>query len=299
MHPGKGETQRHVPTIVVFGSTGQLGYELIREFGPLGNVVPITRRDVDLSDLPAVAELLQTLRPTLIINAAAYTNVDHSEVEPSLAFAINSDAPRVMAEMAAELNCGILHYSTDYVFDGRKQTPYCESDPTGPLNVYGESKLRGELAVRDSGAHYVVLRIGWLYSLRRHNFLRTIMRLMSTKPEIRVVGDQVGSPTWVRPVAAASLLIARALLDNPVGASGCYHLPSGGQASWYEFASEIARLALGTNRSKIVRVTTAEFGSKTERPAYSVLSGEMVRRRFGIQLPHWRTQLMQALEYVI
>jgi len=218
--------------ILMLGKTGQVGAALTPLLRQLAGssadeaVVTLGRADVDLSDAAALAQAVQRVQPSLIVNAAAHTAVDRAETEPDIAFAINAVAPGVLAEQAAKLNALLVHYSTDYVFDGSQRTPYRESDPTHPLGVYGESKLAGEQAVQDSGCRHLLLRTSWVYDSTGRNFLTTMLRLAKQHGKLRVVGDQHGSPTSAAMIAEASLQLIRSMLNQPAMQGGLYHLES-------------------------------------------------------------------------
>jgi dTDP-4-dehydrorhamnose reductase len=286
---------RRDDTIVVTGATGQIGYELVRELAPLGKVVGLTRTDLDLGDPVAIRETIRQLRPRIVVNAAAYTAVDRAESERELAAAINADAPAVLAEEARRVSALLVHYSTDYVFDGSKGAPYTESDAPAPLSWYGETKLRGERAVQAGGGSYVILRTSWVYGLRGSNFLRTMLRLARQRTELRVVNDQVGAPTWSRSIAEATAVLLRQVLrsDNAPSLSEVYHLTAGGRTTWYDFARGI--LASDPRRDEVIPISSKEFNAPAERPRYSVLDCTAIRERFGLALPDWREQLARVL----
>jgi dTDP-4-dehydrorhamnose reductase len=285
---------RRDDTIVVTGATGQIGYELVRELAPLGKVVGLTRAELDLAQPVAIRETIRQLRPRIVLNAAAYTAVDRAESERELATAINADAPAVLAEEARRLSALLVHYSTDYVFDGSKGAPYTESDAPAPLSWYGETKLSGERAVQAGGGAYVILRTSWVYGTRGTNFLRTILRLARGRPQLTVVNDQVGAPTWSRAIAAGTA----SLLRTFTGASGVFHLAAAGSTTWYEFARSI--LEGDPRRDEqvcraVVPITSAEYPTRARRPPYSVLDCTAIRERFGLALPDWREQLTRVL----
>jgi dTDP-4-dehydrorhamnose reductase len=283
--------------IVVTGATGQIGYEAVRELAPLGNVVGLTRADLDLANPAAIRETIRTLRPRIIVNAAAYTAVDRAEAERELCGAVNADAAAVLAEEARRLGALLVHYSTDYVFDGSKRSPYTEKDPPAPLSAYGATKLAGEQAIQAVGGSYVILRTSWVYGARGTNFLRTMLRLARERSELRVVNDQVGAPTWSRSIAAAT---ARLLLEvGNDGAADVYHMTALGSTTWYDFARHI--LEGDPQREEqvcrtIIPISTAEFGAPARRPLYSVLDCAAIRDGFGLTLPDWRQQLGLVLD---
>jgi dTDP-4-dehydrorhamnose reductase len=283
---------RQNDTIVVTGATGQIGYEAVRELAPLGTVVGLTRADLDLANPSAIRQTIRTLRPRVIVNAAAYTAVDRAESQRELCAAINADAPAVLAEEARRLGALLVHYSTDYVFDGSKRSPYVEEDLPAPLSVYGATKLAGEQAIQAAGGSYLILRTSWVYGARGTNFLRTMLRLARERTELRVVNDQVGAPTWSRSIAAAT---AQLLLDvGTDGAAAVYHLTAAGSTTWHGFAEAI--LEGDPQREEqlcraIIPISTAEFGAPARRPLYSVLDCTAIREGFGLALPDWRQQL--------
>jgi dTDP-4-dehydrorhamnose reductase len=293
---------RHDDTIVVTGATGQIGYEAVRQLAPFGNVVGLTRADLDLAKPAAIREAIRTRRPRVIVNAAAYTAVDRAESERDLCAAINGDAPGVLAEEARRLGALLVHYSTDYVFDGSKRAPYTETDPPAPLNVYGATKLAGEQAIQGAGAAHVILRTSWVYGARGTNFLRTMLRLARERTELRVVNDQVGAPTWSRSVAEATAEIVGYELsrgEEPGGGlSGLYHVAAAGSTTWYEFARCILE---GDPRREeqicraVVPIRSAEYPTPARRPAYSVLDCTAFGNRFRVALMDWREQLALVL----
>ena len=284
--------------ILMLGKTGQVGAALTPLLRQLAGssadeaVVTLGRADVDLSDAAALVQAVQRVQPSLIVNAAAHTAVDRAETEPDIAFAINAVAPGVLAEQAAKLDALLVHYSTDYVFDGSQRTPYRESDPTHPLGVYGESKLAGEQAVQDSGCRHLLLRTSWVYDSTGRNFLTTMLRLAKQHGKLRVVGDQHGSPTSAAMIAEASLQLIRSMLNQPAMQGGLYHLTAQGQTTWHGFAQAIMHKA-GLD-IPIEAITTADYPTPAKRPAYSVLDSSKLQREFNYRLPDWR-QALDAL----
>jgi dTDP-4-dehydrorhamnose reductase len=286
------------PRILVTGRDGQVGFELVRALAPLGEIRAVDVGDVDLCDPDAIQDLVRGLRPSLIVNPAAYTAVDKAEIEADVARAVNAAAPGILAEEAARLGAPILHYSTDYVFDGAKREPYLEEDAPSPTGVYGRTKLEGEEAVRRSGARHVILRLAWVYGTRGHNFLLTMLRLGRERKSLRVVDDQIGSPTWCRLIAEASAVLCRDLLRGEGVPSGVYHLPAGGETSWHGFAQAIFDAAAAGGRGErpeIEAIPTSAYPTPARRPTYSVLSGKRLEAAAGIALPDWRVQLGLAL----
>jgi dTDP-4-dehydrorhamnose reductase len=291
--------------ILLLGGNGQVGTELQRSLAPLGEVVVGTRHgklgdgmacEAADFDVPgALRALVARIAPDVVVNAAAHTQVDKAESERDAAFRANAEAPRVLAEACRELDALLVHYSTDYVFDGRGTRPYREDDPVAPLGVYGESKLAGEQAIRGSGARHLVFRTAWVYAEHGRNFLRTMLRLAGERDELRVVADQHGTPT---PAALIADVTARVLAQRPEQ-SGLWHLTPTGQTTWHGFAEAIVdrahALGLVANRPQVTPISTAEFPTPAARPAYSVLDCGKLQRDFGIRLPDWREALAGTL----
>ena len=276
-------------TVLLLGATGQVGHELRRTLAPLGT---LHTPDRDTADLAAPRTLHRTVRevaPDVIVNAAAYTDVDGAEDDPERAHALNAEAPGVLAEAARTAGAWLIHYSTDYVFDGTKQAPYVETDETNPINAYGRTKRDGEQAIQEVGGRYVILRTSWVYSARRSNFLRTMRRLADTHDRLTVVDDQIGSPTWAGWIAEATQAVVHQLGEDP-SVGGTYHLASAGQTSWYGFARAIFAQY---DRSDVVvdPVSSEEYPTAAARPAYTVLCSENVRRTFGVEVASWSEQL--------
>ena len=283
--------------ILLTGKNGQVGYELERSLQGLGEIVAVGRAQMDLSDLRQVRDVIRRVKPNLIVNPAAYTAVDRAESEAALAMRINGEAPAVMAEEARKLGAGIVHYSSDYVFDGRKRAAYLETDPTCPLNVYGATKLAGEQAIQAAGVPHLILRTSWVYGMRGKNFLLTMMRLAAERDELRVVGDQFGSPTWCRTIAdSTAQLLAR--LDARCGAveamagplAGIYHLSASGRTSWHGFADEIVKHAALASTPTVTAIRAEEYPLPALRPQNSELSCARLHA-LGVQMPHWRDAL--------
>jgi len=285
--------------ILLFGGNGQVGWELRRTLAPLGAVRALERSDVDLSDLDALRSIVREAAPSLIVNAAAFTAVDRAETQAELANTVNADAPRVLAEEAKRLGGALVHFSTDYVFDGSASRPYRETDEPAPANTYGCSKLAGEAAIRDVGAAYLILRTSWVYSMRGANFLLTVQRLAGEMEELRIVGDQHGAPTWARAIAEATALIlaccgAPRAMDGLRERTGLYHLTAAGTTSWHGFASAIVGWMGETGRpvrcKRIVEIPTRDYPTPARRPANSMLDCGKLQDTFGIALPDWREQ---------
>jgi dTDP-4-dehydrorhamnose reductase len=269
--------------ILLTGRNGQVGSELTRALQPLGTVVATDRAQLDLTDNDAIRQAIREAKPEVIVNAAAYTAVDKAESEPDLARQANAFAPGVMAEEAKRLGAFLVHYSTDYVFDGRKTSPYTEDDTPGPLSLYGRSKLAGEEAIRAVGCRHLILRTSWVYGPRAANFYRIIERKALANEPMRMVDDQTSVPT------TAAFLSQRTLAALKADASGLLHLVPSGQATRYDFACEVVR-ALGS-RSRMERAKTADFGGAATRPAYSVLDNQRAGRALGEALPDWKALL--------
>jgi len=280
------------PTILLTGSGGQLGFELARSLAARGNVIACDRATLDLSDAQALVATVRRVRPQLIVNAAAYTAVDRAESEPERAHAVNAVAPGILAEEARRSGALLVHYSTDYVFDGTADVPYAEDAPTAPLNVYGESKLAGERAIAAARAASVILRTSWVYGLRGSNFLLTIRRLAAERDELRVVADQVGVPNWTRAIAQATAELVGRGLAALAERAGVYHMSATGSASWFDFARAITGDA---PRPRVVPIATADYPTPARRPAYAVLATGKLERTFGITLGHWRETLAACL----
>ena len=283
--------------ILLAGRGGQVGGELERLLPALGELSATDRAQLDLADPEAIRRTVRALRPELIVNATAYNAVDQAESDTHAAMQVNGVAPGILAEEARRLGALLIHFSTDYVFDGEKSTPYTEDDRPAPLGAYGRSKLAGEEAIRAAGARALIFRTAWLYSERRDNFVLTMRRLALQKPELRVVADQTGAPTWAKPLAQAVARIcdlARTRRDLGEGAP-VYHASCGGETTRFEFVRAIvAAVAAASPCRPLARLTpvaSAEFPSPARRPRYSVLSGEKLRRDFGVQLPEWRAAL--------
>jgi dTDP-4-dehydrorhamnose reductase len=277
--------------ILLTGRAGQVGWELERRLAPLGQLFAFDRVSLDLANPDQIVARVREVKPGLIVNAAAYTAVDRAESEPRLAAQVNGLAPGILAEEANRLGAALIHYSTDYVFDGAKSTPYVESDSPNPLNAYGKSKLEGERSIQASGCRHLILRTSWVYGMRGTNFLVTILRLARERPELRVVDDQVGAPTWCRDLASATAQLATEAAAG--GAEGLYHLTAAGATSWCGFAREILRVR--GIETPVRAVSTAEYPTPARRPANSLLSCAAIAARWNVALPEWRTSLTSCL----
>jgi len=279
--------------ILLLGSRGQLGRELAAVLPALGNVVACDRAALDLADPAMISKVVRDVAPRLIVNAAAYTAVDRAEAERQAAFAINGRAPGVLAEEAKRADAVLVHYSTDYVFDGARRTPYDEAAPTHPLSVYGASKLEGERAIAASGALALTLRTSWVYARHGQNFLVTMQKLADSRKEIRVVDDQTGVPNWTRALAGATARLLAHGEAYVAERAGLYHLSAGGQATWCEFAQAILRDRTGV---RVTPIPTREYPTAAARPPYGVLDATRFARTFGFALPEWQTLLQACLQ---
>ena len=279
--------------ILLTGATGQVGWELRKTLAPLGEVKFFDRFGLDLADTPPLVATVRALQPAVIVNAAAYTAVDKAESERDLAFAINATAPRVLAEEAKRIGALLVHYSTDYVFDGEKASPYVEDDPTHPLSVYGASKLAGEQAIARSGCRHLTLRTSWVYGPRGRNFYLTMLRLAKERPELKVVDDQVGAPTSSAAIARATVAVLERARRSPAP-GGLYHLTAAGATSWCGFAREIfAQAGLAT---PVVPIPTEQYPTPARRPRNSRLDCARLRHAFGVSLGPWQEGLAEAMQ---
>lgn len=303
------------PTILLTGKTGQIGSELNRLLPEVGEVIAPERNELDLREPGKICEIMRNAKPRLVINTAAYTAVDAAETDEATAFAVNAVAPRLLAVEAKKLGALLVHFSTDYVFDGSKKAPYVETDPPNPLNAYGRTKLAGERSIRDSGAAHLIFRTSWVYATHGRNFLLTILRHATQREELKIVDDQVGAPTCSLDLAEATARIVAGIVAAPHSecagqqALGTYHMTAAGQTTWYEFAKaileqasrpqqELSWLTSATNGQpliarRVLPISTEELHSPTRRPTYSVLSNAGLVQAFGVTLPDWRTQLQR------
>lgn len=293
--------------IVLFGCNGQVGWELQRSLAPLGELVALERRSAehhgDLAQPVALARTVRALRPDVIVNAAAYTAVDQAESEPALAAAINAEAPRVLAHEAAAIGAWLVHYSTDYVFDGSGSAPWVEDAPTGPLSVYGRTKLQGEQHVRASGCRHLILRSNWIHSARGSNFARTMLRLAAERSVLKVIDDQHGAPTGADLIADVTAHVLRAVWSDPALA-GTYHVAAAGETTWHRYAALVidwARdhgLPVRVPRGAIDAVPSSEFPTAARRPLNSRLDTHKLRATFGLALPPWQQGVLRLLSEV-
>ncbi len=289
--------------VLLLGANGQLGVELQKTFAPITNLRACTRADVDLGNPDQIRDAVAALRPFLILNAAAYTAVDRAELEPELAAAVNARGPRILAEEAKKAGSLLVHYSTDYVFDGSKPGAWNEEDSTGPLNVYGKTKLAGEQAIVEAGGKHLIFRTSWLFSPHGRNFMLTILQLARQREELEIVDDQFGGPTSAQAVAEATKVVVDRVLSRadglPENGPGLYHMTCGGSTSWCGFAAAILELARGSmdvRTAKVKGISSGEYPCAARRPRNSVLSNRKLNEHFAIRLPDWQAALAQAAE---
>lgn len=292
-------------SLLLFGCDGQVGHELVTALAPLGTVTALARADADLTDARALRDAVTRVRPELVVNAAAYTAVDAAEGDADRCRAVNAVAPGVIAAAAEEVGAAMVHFSTDYVFDGELGRPYTESDAPNPLGVYGATKLEGERAVAAASGAYLTFRLSWVYGVRGRNFLRTILRVARERDDLAVVNDQLGAPTWSRLIADGVAQALAVAADSPAGvrgaieeARGVYHLSAAGATSWHGFATAILEHdpAPHEQRARAVRpIATHEYPTAARRPPYSVLDNARVTTRFGVRLAPWDAGLRAAL----
>jgi len=298
--------------ILLTGRNGQVGFELLRCLAGAGQVMAVGREEMDLSKPDSIIRTVRELRPGLIVNAAAYTAVDQAESEPERALAINGVAPGILAEEAKRAGAALIHYSTDYVFDGAKGAPYTEEDTPRPINVYGSTKLAGEQAIQAVDLPHLILRTSWVYGMRGKNFLLTMLRLAKERDALRIVDDQFGAPTWSRAIAEATGGILKHLrhgqpgfLETCAAQRGIYNLSAGGQTSWHGFAAAIFAHAAGAQAGEsdfaparvpvLKAITTEQYPLPAKRPRNSVLSNAKLQRAFGFVMPDWETSLAECL----
>ena len=285
--------------ILLTGVTGQVGQELQKTLTSLGEVVGFDREKFDLSKPEQIKRQIAEIKPNIVVNAAAYTAVDKAETEKELAIAINGDAPKAIAVAAQKVNATVVHISTDYVFNGKNYTPYLETDSTDPLGVYGNSKLLGEIRVRENCDRHIILRTAWVYGAKGHgNFVKTMLRLGETKEELKVVADQIGSPTWSYDIAEAiANLLNKSQTDSTI--NGTYNFSNSGVASWYDLAvavfDEARQLGFPLKIKQVLPIATADYPTPAQRPAYSVLSKGKYTEATGIYPSHWRESLRKML----
>jgi dTDP-4-dehydrorhamnose reductase len=283
--------------ILVLGRSGQVGTALTQSLQGLGELIALDRAQLDLTNPDAIRTTLREMQPQIVINAAAYTAVDAAESDQAMAFQINAVAPRVMAEESERLGAALIHYSTDYVFDGGKQGAWIEDDATAPLSIYGHSKLAGEQAITDVGGTHLILRTSWVYGLHGKNFLLTMLKLAESRDSLAIVDDQIGAPTWALTIADATSAIIRDAGEPAqlAALSGIYHLCAGGHTSWFGFAQAIFSHASVQRKPQLRPITTAEYPTPAQRPHNSILNTDKFRRSFG-DLPTWDDALQTCLQ---
>jgi dTDP-4-dehydrorhamnose reductase len=287
------------PKILIFGRVGQVGWELRHKLACLGQVTSVDYPEIDFSKPDTIRAAVRAAEPTIIVNAAAYTAVDKAEATPEPAWAINATGPGVIAEEAKRLGSLLVHYSTDYVYDGSKNSPWVETDQPNPLNVYGKTKLAGDEAIAAVGGDYLILRTSWVYGARGSNFLLTMLRLAKERAELRIVDDQTGSPTSSECIAQATANIL-AQVVSPAGGglggrSGVYHLTNGGETTWFGFARAFLSRP-GAACPELIPIPASEYPLPARRPVNSVLSCKLLAETFGVRMPAWETALELALE---
>lgn len=292
-----------IPKILLFGKNGQIGSKLFRKLLCLGDVVALGSEDVDLTNHKAIRNAIKLHKPQFIVNSAAYTKVDDAEDNPDSAFAVNAYAVGVMAEEAKRLDAWLIHYSTDYVFDGSKDGPYTENDALAPVGVYARSKAAAEEMVQNSGCKHVIMRVSWVFSDTGQNFVKTILRAAETRDKLRVVGDQVGSPTSASLIAdITALVMYRIISTSDSNLSGVYNAVSSGFVSWHQFACSIIEYAeklgmpIKCKVTDIESITSAEYPIKAARPLNSRLDTSKIQNVFGIHMPSWEQYMMDVVD---
>ncbi|WP_223514739.1 dTDP-4-dehydrorhamnose reductase [Pseudomonas sp. GL-B-19] len=283
--------------ILISGQNGQVSRELQRRLGDVGELIVLGRDQLDLAQPEQIRRQVQRVRPDLIINAAAHTAVDQAENEPELAFAINATGPGVLAEEALALGIPLIHYSTDYVFDGSKTAPYNEDDVPNPLGVYGKSKRVGEQAITAVQGQHLILRTSWVYSTHGRNFLLTMQRLLQEKPELRIVADQIGAPTWAGTIAGSTVALIERWQAGQAGAWGTYHLTAQGETSWFGFAQAIgdALREQGKPCANLLPIPSTDYPTPAARPLNSRLDCSRLQREWGVSQPDWQSALRECL----
>jgi dTDP-4-dehydrorhamnose reductase len=288
--------------ILIIGRNGQVGWELRRTLSCLGQIVAVEYPEIDLTNPESLRTVVAGVKPTVIANAAAYTAVDKAETETALAEAINATGPAVLAEEAKKIGALLVHYSTDYVFDGAGNDERTETSPTGPLNVYGKTKLAGDQAIAASGCDHLIFRTSWVYGARGANFLLTMLKLAKERESLSIVSDQVGAPTTSVSIAQATAAVLAQVLapgKGIDGRSGVYNLTNGGEASWFDFAKTIfakSHMLWDASQPTLTPIPTSAFPRPARRPLNSRLSGEKLEKIFGVTLPHWEAALDLTLE---
>ena len=287
--------------ILLTGKTGQIGKELNNIVGDLGNLITVDREQLDLSKPNSIEPVILDIKPDIIINPAAYTSVDKAEEESDLAMTVNAIAPGLLAKAAKKVGAGLVHYSTDYVFDGCSGIPYKEEDPPNPLNVYGQSKLAGEKAVAKVGIPFLIIRTGWVYSIHGKNFFKTIKKLAKEKDILQVIDDQIGAPTWARSVALKTHKILKQCLNKKwlekkdPSLSGIFHLTCQGKTSWHGFAREILNMSDASQNIKLIAIPTSDYPTPATRPSNSLLNNEKIQKVFGLDMPNWEDALKDCM----
>lgn len=294
--------------VLITGKNGQVGGELVKLLAPLGEVIAPARETMDLTNIESIRRIIRAAKPQWIINSAAYTAVDKAESEQELAYAINAEAVKVIGEEARRIGAGVIHFSTDYVFDGTSSAPYVETDPTRPVSVYGASKLAGEQALAESGAAHMIFRTSWVYGTGGKNFLLTILRLAREREKLRVVADQHGAPTWSRDLAEMTAHVIRSCenaqggrqpLETFATLGGVYHAAGSGETTWHEFAAEALRLQgdrePGQRFAEVEAISTEEYPTPARRPANSRLDCRKLEKQLGWRMMDWRESLRQVL----
>lgn len=294
--------------ILLLGKDGQVGWELQRSLAPLGDLVACGRNEVNFEQPDELRQFVRSIAPQIVVNAAAYTAVDRAESEPERAMLINAQCVGVLAEEIKRLNGWLIHYSTDYVFDGTKQTAYVETDATAPQSIYGKSKRAGELAIEASGCNHLTFRTSWVFAARGHNFAKTMLRLAKERHELKVVSDQIGAPTSAELIAdITALALYRLQHDQSFaeGISGIYHLVAAGEVSWHGYAQyvigEALRLGMTLNTApeRVHPITTAEYPLPACRPANSRLSTQKLSDTFGVVLPSWQLHVKRVISEIV
>ncbi len=284
--------------ILLSGANGQVGWECQRHFAALGEIIALDRQQLDLENIPELRNTIQQFKPGLIVNAAAYTAVDKAENEPERAMMINALAPAAMAEEAVKLNIPLIHYSTDYVFDGEAQQPWREQDTPNPQNVYGKTKLAGELAIAETGVAHLILRTSWVVGARGHNFLLTMRRLATERDKLSVVNDQFGAPTWSADLADITAKIIAQGIDQIADKSGVYHLTSAGETSWHGVAAVIfeALKRQGEQVATLTAIPSSEYPMPAVRPVYSCLNNDKLKAAFNVEIGHWEERIQKLMQ---
>jgi len=294
--------------ILLFGKDGQVGFELNKSLTSLGELISLGRDSIsycgDLTNLVGISQSIRDIRPNVIINAAAYTEVDKAEEESALAFSINADVLAVMAKETKELNALLIHYSTDYVFDGRGDQPWSETDKTAPLNLYGSSKLKGEEFIQNSGCNHLILRTSWVYGVHGNNFIKTILRLANERNEMSLVNDQIGSPTSAKMLAELTVSIIPSAIKEPK-LNGIYHVSPSGETSWLDYAKfildsgEKLGIEFNVTSNNIKGILSDQFKFKAKRPLNSRLNTSKFKTAFNVELPHWKADVEKTLKSIL